>query len=182
MGRVPLFASSVEPVPVSVAAGDSLVAVTVIDFVRANVAPAAFVPNKTMVWLPEAADGTVTATDTAPLALAVPTPSVVGAEYMPAVTAEPGLKPVPESVTAPPAVVAPATVRAPFEVGRFGGNSGALTKSILMVPLGTQVVSTFEPEATSLKITLLIVTVVGAPVAVPVMVAPGTAERAGIAP
>ena len=174
--------ASVELGSVGVSVGFVAV-VTVTDLVNVCGAPAAFVPKSTIVWVPVAAEGIVTVTDTDPVELAVPTPRVVGVEYMPAVTAEFGANPEPVRTTVPPATGAVLTPKAPFEAGSVGGNCGAdTTSSTIAVAVGTQVVSTIDPEPTSLKITLLTVTFVGAPETVPVIVAPGAFARAGIAP
>ena len=118
----------------------------------------------------------------APVDVAVPTPNVVGVEYIPAVNAEPGAKPEPERVTVPPATVDPVTVAGPFDVGRVGGSSGAETMvRTIGVAVGMHVVST-RAGPPSLKTTLLTVTEVGAPETVPDIVVPGTFVRGPSAP
>ena len=117
-----------------------------------------------------------------PVAVAVAAPSVVGVEYIPAVTPLFGAKPLPLSTKEPPAVEDPSTVSGPFDAGTVGGSAGADTMGSVKVAVGVQVVSTIEPEPMSLKTMVVTSTLVGVPVTVPVIVAPGIAARAGIDP
>ena len=79
-------------------------------------------------------------------------------------------------------MTAPVTVSGPLAVGTDGGRAGATSRVRVSGFCGVQVVSTALPEPMSLNITLVTVAEVGEPVIAPVSVAPGTVDRAGIAP